>query len=132
MRLGLISNTGMTPGSMFRTYLEQQGMLKYFDALTFSDEVGLSKPSDEIFQLTLRELGAQPEETVHVGDHVVNDIVGAKRCGMKTVWIMGFYEPEDPDDPESQPDAAVSGLGGVVEAVARLAGHQASASRESP
>ena len=122
LRIGLISNTGMTPGSTFRRYLDQQGMLKYFDTLTFSDEVKLAKPSDEIFLLTLRSLGAAPAETVHVGDHVQTDVVGAKRCGLKTVWITGFYENENPSDPDTMPDATVDGLAEVVPAIAGLAG----------
>lgn len=122
LRIGLISNTGMTPGVTFRSYLEQQGMLEYFDTLTFSDEVKLAKPSPQIFQITLSSLGAAPEATVHVGDHVTNDVVGAKRCGLKTVWITGFYEREDPSDPESEPDETVDQLGLVVPAIARLAG----------
>ena len=123
-RMGLISNTGMTPGATFRTFLEQEGMLEYFDALTFSDEVRLAKPSNEIFLMTLRVMGATPAQTVHVGDHVVNDVVGAKRCGLKTVWIMGFYDREDPSDPDSEPDAAVEGLGQVVLAIAELSGRR--------
>ena len=122
LRIGLISNTGMTPGVTFRSYLDQQGMLEYFDTLTFSDEVKLAKPSLQIFQLTLRSLGAAPEQAVHVGDHVANDVVGAKRCGLKPVWITGFYEREDPMNPESEPDATVDQLGMVVPAIARLAG----------
>ena len=122
LRLGLISNTGMTPGTTFRVYLEQTGMLGYFDTLTFSDEVRLSKPSHEIFMLTLRALNASPAQAVHVGDHVVNDVVGAKRTGLRTVWIMGFYEREDPSNPESEPDVSVSELGMVVPAIADLAG----------
>ena len=122
LRIGLISNTGMTPGATFRSYLDQQGMLGYFDTLTFSDEVKLAKPSLQIFQMTLGCLGATPEQVIHVGDHVANDVVGAKRCGIKTVWITGFYEREDPTDPDSEPDATVEQLGMVVPAIARLAG----------
>lgn len=121
LRMGLISNTGMTPGSTFRSYMEERGLLSYFHTLTFSDEVKLAKPSSEIFNVALRSLGATPEQTIHVGDHVLNDVVGAKRCGLKTVWITGFYEREDPTDPETEPDATVSGLGEVVAAIARLA-----------
>ncbi len=122
LSLGLISNTGMTPGTTFRRFLENEGMLAHFDALTFSDEVLISKPSSEIFLMTLRAMSAAPEQTVHVGDHVVNDVVGAKRCGLKTVWIEGFYERDDPQDPDSEPDATVADLGQVVQAIARLSG----------
>ena len=115
----------MTPGSTFRSYMAERGLLDYFHTLTFSDEVKLAKPSSEIFMMTLRSLGTTPEQTIHVGDHVINDVVGAKRCGLKTVWITGFYEREDPDDPESEPDETVSGLAEVVPAVAKLAGQSA-------
>ena len=122
--LGLISNTGMTPGATFRTYLDQEGMLGYFDKLTFSDEVRLAKPSNEMFLMTLRAMGVKPVQAIHVGDHVVNDVVGAKRSGMKAIWITGFYERADPADPESEPDATVSELGMVVGAVAQLSGRR--------
>ena len=120
--IGLISNTGMTPGETFRQYMDQQGLLKYFDVLTFSDEVKISKPAEEIFHMTLSSLGATPTQTVHVGDHVKNDVVGANRCGLKTVWITGFYENEDPSDPDTQPDETVDSLGQVAQAIARLTG----------
>ena len=124
LRLGLISNTGMTPGSTFRAYLETEGVLGYFEELTFSDEVRLAKPSTEMFLMTLRSLGVDPGQAIHVGDHVVNDVVGGKRSGMKTIWVEGYYEREDPEDLESEPDASVSDLGHVVEAVAGLSGRR--------
>ena len=127
LRLGLISNTGMTPGTTFRTFLESEGMLGYFDALTFSDEVKISKPSNEIFLMTLRAMNAAPSQTVHVGDHLINDVMGAKRSGLKTVWIEGFYEREDLSDPATEPDAAVSELGLVVHAIAQLSGRASDA-----
>ena len=122
LKMGLISNTGMTPGFTFRSYMEERGLLKYFHTLTFSDEVKLAKPASEIFMMTLRELDARAEQTVHVGDHIVNDVLGAKRCGMKTVWISGFYEREAPDDPDTQPDVTVDSLAAVLPAIANLVG----------
>ena len=121
-RMGLISNTGMTPGFTFRQYMDERGLLEYFHTLVFSDEVQLAKPSKGIFMMTLDALGATPEQTIHVGDHVLNDVVGPKRCGMKTIWISGFYEREDPNDPESEPDITVSGLAEVLPAIATLSG----------
>lgn len=120
MKIGLISNTGMTPGAAFRKFLEQHQLLSYFDTLVFSDEVRLSKPAQGIFRLTMESLGAAPHETVHVGDNVLNDVQGANQFGLKTVWIEGFSEGADPADPTTLPDVTVSGLGGVVEAIEGL------------
>ncbi len=120
LRIGMISNTGMTPGTTFRTYLANTGMLDYFDTLTFSDEVKVAKPSREIFLLTLRALNAAPAQTVHVGDSVRNDVVGAKLSGIKAVWITGFSEREYPIDPATEPDETVGTLAEVVPAIRRL------------
>ena len=122
LRIGMISNTGMTPGATFRTYLANTGMLDYFDTLTFSDEVKMAKPAREIFLLTLRRMKAKPAQTVHVGDSVRNDVSGAKLSGLKTVWITGFSEREDPADPDTEPDETVGGLAEVVPAIRRLGG----------
>jgi len=86
-KLGLISNTAMTPGSTFRQYMDKQQILQYFDVLTFSDEVGLAKPSCKIFNITLNKLKAIPEETIHIGDDFDNDVIGALTAGMKVIWI---------------------------------------------
>ena len=122
LSIGLISNTGMTPGYTFREFLQRHDLLRYFDVLTFSDEALLAKPSDAIFLMTTDLLSARPDTTIHVGDHVANDVVGANRVGMKSIWIRGFYEPEDPDDPESQADVAVDDLSAVSGAVRQLLG----------
>ncbi len=120
LRIGLISNTGMTPGTTFRTYLANNGMLEYFETLTFSDEVKMSKPAKEIFLMTLRSLDAAPAQAVHVGDSIRNDVAGARKCGLKTVWITGFSEREDPSDPATEPDETVDGLSAVLPAIERL------------
>ena len=87
-RIGLISNTGQTPGYLFRRYLKQLDMLEFFDVLTFSDEVELTKPSIEIFHMTLKSLGTTPDRSIHVGDHLKNDVIGANLAGMVTVHLI--------------------------------------------
>ena len=122
LRLGMVSNTGMTPGVSFRRFLAEHGMLDYFDVLTFSDEVGFSKPACEMFNLTLAELGSSPAQAIHVGDHIFNDVAAAKACGLLTVWIEGFYERPDLNDPATEPDVSVATLGTVPEAIRKLRG----------
>ena len=117
--VALISNTGMTPGVTFRAYMKQIGILRYFDALTFSDEVRLAKPSREIFLQTIQSLGIPPEQTVHVGDHMLNDVVGARQAGLRTIWID--WEEEARQEVDVQPDATVTSLGQVSAAIEGVA-----------
>ena len=60
-----------------------------------SDAVAVLKAVKEMgyaFLHTARELGAQPQWVVHVGDHHLNDVVGAAKAGMKTIWIAASDE----------------------------------------
>ncbi|MCZ6891735.1 MAG: HAD family hydrolase, partial [Chloroflexi bacterium] len=116
-RLGLISNTGMTPGRVFRAYLERLGIIGYFDQLTFSDEILLSKPSLAIFLHTLKSLGYPAHQAVHVGDHLRLDIRGGQRAGMRTVWVQGF----DKEKTDIVADATIQRIAELPEALDSLA-----------
>lgn len=119
-RIGLISNTDMTPGVLFREYMERLDILKYFDVLTFSDETGFPKPEKEIFEMTSAELGVDPSRTVHVGDHFINDVVGAQGVGMKAIWIRN--DAGSAGSEGGQADATIADLGETTEAVIALSG----------
>lgn len=93
--IGLISDTGLTPGRVLRRVLRRDQLLTFFDALTFSDELGTAKPRPEPFLSTLRRLGAKPEEAAHIGDLPETDLRGARQVGMKAVLFLGVSERED-------------------------------------
>ncbi len=112
-KVGLICNTGSTPGVTQRVFLERAGLARYFDTLVFSDEERLSKPAERIFDLTLARLGVRPEETIHVGDHHRNDVFGAKRAGLQAIWIKREGQPE----PSVAPDAQIDALRETLEAL---------------
>jgi len=100
-RMGIISDTGVTPGSIIRQHLEGHELLHYFASTVFSDEVGYCKPDPKVFEKALNELKVRPEEAVHVGDLLRTDVAGAKGIGMKAVWVSdtgdyphGEYSPD--------------------------------------
>jgi len=99
--IGLISDTGISPGRVIRVILEDYGVLRYFKALKFSDEVGWCKPNEIIFREALMGLDVKPGEALHVGDLIRTDIVGAKGVGMRTAWLrtneQGYSETDAPD-----------------------------------
>ena len=51
--LGVISNTGRTPGRVLRQLLADAGLLQHFAVLAFSDERGVRKPAAAMFRWVL-------------------------------------------------------------------------------
>jgi putative hydrolase of the HAD superfamily len=86
--LGLISNTGRTPGRVLRLLLERADLLPAFAVLSFSDETGTRKPDREIFQRTLAAAGIEAEAAAHVGDDATTDVAGARGAGMRAIHYV--------------------------------------------
>lgn len=87
-KLGLICNTGRTPGTALRQLLAKLGVLDFFDATVFSNEVGYRKPDRRIFEMAAKGLGARPSNLVHVGDNPEADIWGAKCAGLRALHFQ--------------------------------------------
>lgn len=81
--LGIIAN--QNAGTAER--LDAWGLLKYFEVIAASAELGIAKPDKRLFEKALEMAGCQPFHSVMVGDRLDNDIRPAKDLGMKTVWI---------------------------------------------
>jgi len=97
-RLGIISDTSLTPGRLLLTYLESDGLISYFSTFTFSDETGFPKPDPRMFKRTLETLDARPEESAHVGDTPRTDIAGARALGMLAVRYAAAADHEEPPE----------------------------------
>jgi len=85
LRVGLISNTGRTPGSVLRSILEELRLAPSIDVMVFSNEHGECKPQTSIFEELRRGLGVAYDEMMFVGDNPYVDVHGAQRVGMKGV-----------------------------------------------
>jgi FMN hydrolase / 5-amino-6-(5-phospho-D-ribitylamino)uracil phosphatase len=95
-RLAIISDTSLTPGRLLKHFLEKDGLLQHFSALTFSDVTGYTKPDARMFESTLAELGTGARQAAHVGDTPRTDIAGAKAMGMLTIRCAGAMDHGDP------------------------------------
>jgi putative hydrolase of the HAD superfamily len=115
LRIGLICNTGRTPGWILRDLFESWGILRYFEALAFSNEVGIRKPEPAIFHGVLSGLGVSSDHAMHVGDDPLTDIAGAKAIGMRAAMIgpAGRSAPVPPD-------ARIARLGELIPVIDRL------------
>ncbi len=87
--IGIISDTGFSPGAYLRTVLRDHEILDRFQVLVFSDEVGVSKPQAAMFTRAAEGLGVLPSELLHIGDLEWTDIVGAKALGAKAALYVG-------------------------------------------
>ncbi len=90
--LGIVSDTIHTNGRGIRHLLYQQGLLHYFRFFLFSDEVGVSKPSAQIFRRAALELGLPPTMIAHIGDREQNDVLGPLSVGMRAVLYTGIVD----------------------------------------
>jgi len=86
-KIGLISDTGITPGRILKLALEQHEILQFFDTLIFSDELGVYKPHPLPFQTALKNLAVSADVSIHIGDLIDTDIVGAKNYNMRAIWV---------------------------------------------
>ena len=101
--LDALAGRGVTLGvvSNFEPWLEDvlalQGVDHLFAAVAISGKLGVAKPDPEIFRVALKEAGAEPEATVHVGDQPVNDVAAARAVGITPVLIDRYGRHPDPD-----------------------------------
>lgn len=74
--------------------LEAKGIMKYFEFVLTSDEIGCGKESPEIFLKAAEKLGATPEETV-VFEDSIHAVLSAKSAGFT---VVGVYDPLCPEE----------------------------------
>ena len=68
-------------------WLGPTGLLERVAGVVTSADAGAAKPDRRIFERGLELAGARPEEAVHVGDSVENDVAGARALGIRPVLV---------------------------------------------
>jgi len=88
--------------------LEKIGLRDLFDDVISAARAGAAKPARQIFETAVRAGGATAGETMHVGDHPEHDVHGARRAGLRAVWVnRGGH---DWPDELPQPDGVVADI----------------------
>ncbi len=91
--------TGMITNFDTRVYEVNRalGVAPLIDSLTLSSEAGAAKPSPLIFKTALKAHQVMPDEALHVGDSLSDDVRGAQKAGLQAVLIdrRRIYQPEE-------------------------------------
>ena len=84
-KLGIVSNFAIP--ECVPKLLNRERLAEFFSVVIVSGAVNKRKPSSEIFQKALEDLGVDAENAMFIGDTVDADIQGPQNIGMKTVYI---------------------------------------------
>ena len=79
--------------------LKSTSLYDLFDGILISSDVGVKKPFPDIFRLAFDRFGITAEESIYIGNDMRDDILGATRVGMRTMYIKtaqsGSYDGMD-------------------------------------
>ena len=78
--------TNGTP-AVKRNIIESLGLVDVLDHIVLCEAEGHVKPDTRIFRRCIKLGGANPEETLFVGDSFFTDLLGAKRAGAKAMLM---------------------------------------------
>jgi putative hydrolase of the HAD superfamily len=83
LRTGVISDCS----AELPLYFPQLPVAPFIDAPVFSFVTGHRKPDPAIYLACCERLGVAPEECLYVGDGGSDELAGARRLGMRAVWL---------------------------------------------
>lgn len=91
--------------------LDRIGIRDLFDGVVSAAMAGAAKPARPIFDKAVEAGGASAAQTLHVGDHPLYDVHGARDAGLKAIWVNrnGDEWPHE----YLEPDAEVQHLGEI-------------------
>jgi len=98
--------------------IQRVGIGQFFQGAVSSADVGASKPDPAMFSAVLTQAKVQASAAVHIGDHLSDDILGANRAGMHSIWFN--RDGTQDNNSESKPSAEVQSLEALPESIARL------------
>ena len=74
-------------------WLRPSGLNELVDGVVTSADARAAKPDPQVFLRALKVAGAGPDEALHVGDSVENDVEGARAAGIRALLVARGGEP---------------------------------------
>lgn len=91
LELGIISNFD----TRLFTVLRGLGLADLFDTVTISSLARAAKPAPRIFRLAVEKHAVAPQDALHVGDSVREDVEGARQAGLHAVLLDRSQTPKN-------------------------------------
>jgi HAD superfamily hydrolase (TIGR01549 family) len=88
-KVGLVSNFTYAPAiyaSLRKLHIHQ-----FFHAILVSESIGWRKPHQIMFNKALDMLQVKPDETFFIGDSPIEDIKGAQKAGLRTIFVVSAF-----------------------------------------
>jgi len=105
IRLGVVTNGTVQRQQSKITHLQ---IRSYLSTVVVSEAVQMQKPDPRIFALALAEVGCLASQAWFVGDHPVNDVLGAAASGLRPIWLRGVHPwPLEHPEPQWQINALI-------------------------
>lgn len=95
-RLGIIAN--QPPQAL--DFLEREGFLPLFDVVILDSQHTARKPDPALYRIALDHAKVDPPNSLMVGDRLDNDVIPARRVGMRAVllWLSARQKAWRPRD----------------------------------
>lgn len=93
LEIGIISNFD----SRLFAVMRGLGIAEAFDTVTISSLTHAAKPAPRIFHVALEKHAADPDEALHVGDSLRDDVEGARKAGIHAVLLDRERRQQQPD-----------------------------------
>jgi len=79
--------------------LRSGGIYDYFDKIILSEDIGVAKPQQAIFDFAMSATHSLYKESLMIGDSWVNDIGGAQAVGMDQIYFNPRKESHSRPNP---------------------------------
>ncbi|BBM63415.1 5-amino-6-(5-phospho-D-ribitylamino)uracil phosphatase YigB [Vibrio alfacsensis] len=73
--------------------LDRIGLAPFFELVLKAGPDGRAKPEPDLFNKAQQFLDVPAQHILHVGDHLVTDVLGAKQSGYSACWFNRNTEP---------------------------------------
>lgn len=93
--------------------IHKTGLGEIFDLQISAADVMAAKPDVAMFKKAMAHFSVTQDETLHVGDHEIHDILGARQAGIASVWVNRLNN--DWNEADFRADYEISDLTGLLD-----------------